>query len=117
TIGWVYDAALRAELTSRLGVAWGPVVGGQAELLQIPTHARDLFSQRSAQVAAKRDELIQRWSSEHDGAAPDSRTVASLERAAVLASRPAKTHGIDAVDLHRSWTGQARDVGIGIEEL
>ncbi|MDQ3147918.1 MAG: relaxase domain-containing protein, partial [Actinomycetota bacterium] len=32
SIGWVYDAALRAELTGRLGVAWGPVEGGQADL-------------------------------------------------------------------------------------
>ena len=27
TIGWVYDAALRAELTARLGVAWEPTDG------------------------------------------------------------------------------------------
>ena len=36
SVGWVYDAALRSELTARLGVAWGPVTGGQADLLAVP---------------------------------------------------------------------------------
>jgi conjugative relaxase-like TrwC/TraI family protein len=30
TIDWVYDAALRAELTGRLGVAWRDLTGGKA---------------------------------------------------------------------------------------
>ncbi len=117
TIGWIYDAALRAELTGRLGVEWTQVEGRQAELTQIPAHVREIFSQRSAQVVAKRDELIERWSREHDGADPDVRTIAGLERAAVLASRPSKEHGIDAPELHRSWTDQAIGVGVSIDEL
>lgn len=32
SIGWVYDAALRVELSARLGVAWEPVVRGQADM-------------------------------------------------------------------------------------
>ncbi len=53
SIGWVYDAALRAELTGRLGVAWGPVEGGQADLAAVPAEIRAAFSQRSQQVDAK----------------------------------------------------------------
>ncbi|MGQ0434495.1 MAG: MobF family relaxase [Microthrixaceae bacterium] len=117
TIGWIYDAALRAELTGRLGVAWTEVAGGQAELTQIPATLRELFSQRTAQVLAKRDALIERWSRDHDGGDPDARTIAGLERAAVLASRPSKSHGITASELHRSWADQAMDVGIAIREL
>ena len=112
SIGWIYDAALRAELTGRLGVEWGPLEGGQAELVEVPAHVRHAFSQRSVQVATKRDELIERWSLDHDGADPDPRTIARLERAAVLASRPAKEHGIDPVGLHRGWVHQARTVGL-----
>ena len=37
SIGWVYDAALRAELTARLGVGWGPVVDGHADIAGVPT--------------------------------------------------------------------------------
>ncbi|HEX9765991.1 MAG TPA: MobF family relaxase [Nitriliruptorales bacterium] len=117
TIGWVYDAALRAELTERLGVLWGPMVGGQAELTAVPAEVRDLFSQRSAQVKAARDALIAHWSTSHDGAEPDARTIARLERAAVLASRPDKTHGIDAAELHDVWARQARGLGLDLNDL
>jgi conjugative relaxase-like TrwC/TraI family protein len=117
TIGWIYDAALRSELTGRLGVEWGPLEGGQAELVAVPEEVRRAFSQRTMQVAANRSELIQRWSLEHEGVEPEVRTIARLERAAVLASRPAKTHGIDAPDLHRAWVDQARSLGIDLPEL
>lgn len=117
TIGWIYDAALRAELTHRLGVGWGPMVGGQAELTAIPAEARDLFSQRSAQVQTARDELIADWSAAHDGADPDPRTISRLERTAVLASRPDKTHGMDAASLHGLWTFQARGLELDRDDL
>ena len=42
-----------------------------------------------------------RWSDDHDGAEPDPRTIARLERDAAVASRPAKVHGIDAGDAAR----------------
>jgi conjugative relaxase-like TrwC/TraI family protein len=117
TIGWMYDAALRAELTERLGVQWGPMAGGQAELTAVPPEVRDLFSQRSTQVKAARDALIADWCLSHDGADPDPRTIARLERAAVLASRPDKRHGIDAAELHDVWARQARDHGLDLPDL
>lgn len=113
TIGWVYDAALRTELTHRLGVNWGPIEGGQADATGIPEDLRDLFSQRSQQVETKLFDLVRAWVDEHDGDDPDPRTIADLERRAVLASRPAKTHGVDAAALHQHWADQA--AGIGFE--
>jgi conjugative relaxase-like TrwC/TraI family protein len=112
TIGWIYDAALRSELTGRLGLSWTTAEGGTPELAMVPEAVRREFSRRSAQVAAKRDELIERWSLDHLGTDPDPRTIARLERAAVLASRPAKAHGIDPVGLHRGWADQARAIGL-----
>lgn len=117
TIGWIYDAALRAELTERLGVQWGPMAGGQAELTAVPPEVRDLFSQRSTQVKGARDALIADWTASHDGVDPDPRTIARLERAAVLASRPDKTHGIDAAELHDLWARQTRGLGLDLKEL
>jgi conjugative relaxase-like TrwC/TraI family protein len=117
TIGWVYDAALRCELTSRLGLEWGDMVGGQAELVKVPADAREVFSQRSAQVAAKRDELVARWMVEHDGLEPDRITIARLERSAVLASRPAKRHGLSGADLHDTWRAQAAELGLDLGSL
>jgi conjugative relaxase-like TrwC/TraI family protein len=117
TIGWVYDAALRTELTDRLGVAWGDLVGGQAELVAIPEPVRELFSQRTAQVDAKRDELIDRWRIEHDGADPDGTAIARMTRSAVLASRPPKVHGHSAAELRGVWQDQARMAGVSLEVL
>ena len=82
-MGWVYDAALRAEITARLGLDWVPVEPGegQSDLTVVPGPIRDLFSERSEQVAAKLAELIGRWSEEHDGAEPDARTIADARAA------------------------------------
>jgi hypothetical protein len=117
TIGWVYDAALRAELTERLGLAWGDLAGGQAELTAIPERVRDLFSQRTVQVDAKRDELIERWRTEHDGASPDATDIARMTRSAVLASRPPKVQGHSAAELRSVWQDQARVAGVSLEVL
>ncbi|MBK5221817.1 MAG: relaxase domain-containing protein [Acidimicrobiia bacterium] len=70
TIGWVYDAALRAELTGRLRVEWETSLYGPVDMVCVPAEVREALSRRSAQVAAKLDDLIRRWSDEHDGAAP-----------------------------------------------
>ena len=70
TIGWIYDAALRAELTTRLGVAWDTPDTGPIDLTCIPASVRDALSQRSGQVEAKLAELIGRWSTNTTGPTP-----------------------------------------------
>lgn len=113
SIGWVYDAALRAELTGRLGVDWEPIAEGfgQSDIVGIPEELRSLFSQRSAQIEEKLVELLDRWMAEHDGAEPDRRTIARLTRKAVLASRPPKGEGAAAVALRAEWVERAIAAG------
>jgi conjugative relaxase-like TrwC/TraI family protein len=111
TIGWVYDAALRTELTARLGVGWIARGEGVFDLACVPETVRESFSTRTQQVEAKLAELVRDWSDAHDGADPDPRTVARLERDAVLDSRPDKVHGIDAAELHAHWRAEARAAG------
>lgn len=77
----------------------------------VPERVRDVLSQRSGQVKAKLDELIRRWAAEHDGADPDPRTIATLERAAAVSSRPAKAQGVDGATLHDTGADQARVAG------
>jgi conjugative relaxase-like TrwC/TraI family protein len=60
SIGWIYDAALRAELTARLGVTWGPVIEGHADMVGVPDELLAEFSQRSTQVDDKLRELLAR---------------------------------------------------------
>ena len=50
TAGFVYEAHLRAELTERLGVRWGPVRNGIADVAGISKRAIDHFSQRRRQI-------------------------------------------------------------------
>ena len=123
TIGWIYDAALRSELTMRLGVGWIDSGGGVRDLACVPESVRDAFSSRTPQVATKLAELVRGWTHDHDGDQPDARTIARLERAAVTASRPEKAHGIDAGELHIQWAARAQaadgfdPAGLGSEQI
>ena len=49
-LGGLYQSVLRAELSHRYGVAWGPIVNGQAELVGMPVELLEVFSKRTAQV-------------------------------------------------------------------
>jgi hypothetical protein len=50
TAGTVADAVMRAHLTRCLGVEWGPVVNGIAELTAVPESVREHFSARHAEI-------------------------------------------------------------------
>lgn len=116
-IGWVYDAALRTEIARRLGATWGLVVEGHADLDGMPRGLLDLYSQRSDQVDAKLAELVQRWAGDHDGMDPDPRTIARLQRAAVLASRPSKLAMSPAATLRAEWIDRADAAGFDLADL
>src|SRR5581483_4121540 len=116
SIVWIYDAALRAELTARLGVGWEPCVDGHADMAGIGPELRQVFSKRSEQVRERHAAYIRRWVAEHDGD-PSPRTIARLQRWAVIDSRPPKTHGADARSLHAEWAAQAREIGFDRRRL
>jgi conjugative relaxase-like TrwC/TraI family protein len=113
TLSWLYDAALRAELTHRLGVSWEPLAPGhgQSDLFAIPEALREVFSQRSVQVEAKLAELVGRWMDEHDGAAPIVEDLWLLARRAAVTSRPDKTS--EPAELRREWLERATTAGFG----
>ncbi|MEO6120639.1 MAG: MobF family relaxase, partial [Acidimicrobiales bacterium] len=78
-IGHLYQARLRLELTTRLGVVFDQPHNGTADMVGIPRAVIECFSQRRHQ----RDALLARL----------GRSGARAAQAAVLASRPAKgTH-------------------------
>lgn len=110
--GMLYQAALRAELTDRLGVAWGEANRhGQAEVLGVPTGLRRLFSSRRAAVEAAAATRV--------AAAEEklgrSLTAAERRRAfevAVLATRATKTAGAETdLGLHDRWGVEASAAG------
>ncbi len=52
-LGGLYQSVLRNELTHRLGVGWGPIVKGQAEIAGVPKDLLAVFSKRAANHQAR----------------------------------------------------------------
>jgi conjugative relaxase-like TrwC/TraI family protein len=96
TGGYLYQAVLRGELTRRLGVAWGPVRRGVAEIEGVPSGLRRLFSTRR--------QAIEEHLAEHGQEGPRAAQVA------LFATRPAKQHESDT-DLRRGWRERTRSAG------
>jgi conjugative relaxase-like TrwC/TraI family protein len=111
SIGWVYAAALRSEMSARLGVSWGEVSEGHADIDGVPAKLLRLFSQRNAQVEAKVATSVAAWVDDHDGAEPGPSTLYRLERDAVVASRPGKSEPIEAEQLRSEWAKRANRAG------
>lgn len=56
-------------------------------------------------------ELVRSWVDAHGAVDPHPRTIARLERDAVVDSRPDKIRGVDASELHDWWAAEARNIG------
>src|ERR671910_15817 len=50
TAGFLYQAHLRAEVRDRLGLEWGPVTKGAAELRAVPAEVLAVFSRRRQEI-------------------------------------------------------------------
>jgi conjugative relaxase-like TrwC/TraI family protein len=108
-LGGLYQSVLRAELTHRYGVAWGPIENGQAEIAGMPPELLDVFSKRTAQVdAALADKITELR--DREGRDPSRWERAALTREAAKDTRAAKTHASTA-DLERDWHDEAAALG------
>jgi TrwC relaxase/AAA domain len=99
--GYLYQARLRYELTRSLGVEWGEVTNGQADLAAVPQAVIDEFSTR-------RDTVIAHAHAMGDGGY-------RAQRVAQLVTRP------DKVDFHwptevDRWRARAAEHGLGVRE-
>lgn len=110
--GMLYKAALRVELTERLGVSWSdPDIDGGTEILGVPERLVRLFSKRRAQVEA----TAARLAGEKEAAL--GRSLTGDERAAVLQSaayqsRSAKPEGGETTrGLRERWAQEAAAAG------
>lgn len=108
-LGGLYQSVLRAELTHRFGVAWGPVTNGQAELAGLPAELLGVFSKRTTQV----DDAVAVALTEfrdREGRDPTRRERAALTRRAAEDSRANKTH-LSPAELVPRWRREAADAG------
>src|SRR3954466_3647116 len=103
TAGYLYQAALRAQLTDRLGLQWGTVSKGAADLDGVPRALIEHFSQRRAEIV-KHMRSRGEWTLR-------ARQVASL------ATRRRKDYGVPADRLREEWQARAAEHGFGRDEV
>jgi conjugative relaxase-like TrwC/TraI family protein len=96
TVGYLYQASLRHHLSESLGLEWGPVRNGAADLAGYTPAELAGFSQRRAQITAAL----------HDAGytSPKAAAVATL---ATLATRPAKEPAVSLTVLRAQWAQRA----------
>ena len=108
-LGGLYQSVLRAELSHRYGVTWGPVENGQAEIAGMPAELLAVFSKRTAQVDAALATKVEEFRL-RDGRDPTRWERAALTREAAADTRAGKT-GVDAGRLADRWRDEAASLG------
>jgi hypothetical protein len=96
TLGYLYQAELRAALTDTLGFAWGPVLNGMSDVDGIPAFALEEFSTRRAQIT--------------DAMHQAGTTSPAAAQTATLATRAAKSTVPDLATLKADWAARAHDL-------
>jgi conjugative relaxase-like TrwC/TraI family protein len=109
--GSIYQAALRAELHSRLGIQFAaPNAHGQAEILGIPTDLMSAWSKRSAQIRAEAEPTINEYEATL-GRELTRDERAAVTKTAVLTTRDTKHATPSLAVLHQQWQAEAGALG------
>ena len=100
TAGFLYQAALRHGLTTRLGVGFEPASNGVGEVAGVPLGLRRLFSQRRIEIEAAMEQHGVR--------------TAHGAQVATLATRGPKEHGVTESELRARWRERARELKLDV---
>ncbi len=103
TVGYLFEAQLRAELTRRLGVEWTPITNGIAEIDGMPKEVLREFSQRRQEIEMHMAER--------------GETGARAAQIATYATRKAKDIEVAAESLLPEWRARAEHLGLDREAL
>jgi conjugative relaxase-like TrwC/TraI family protein len=101
TAGTLYESELRYQLSMSLGLRWGPITNGIADVADVPKQLIRSFSRRRAQIEA---ELERRGASSPRAA-----------QVAALSTRPSKDPGTSIESLHTDWHERAASFGFDID--
>jgi conjugative relaxase-like TrwC/TraI family protein len=101
TAGYLYQAHLRAEIRDRLGLEWGPVRKGAAELRCVPGSVLEEFSRRRHEMQRAADE---------GGFSLSSKRSAE---AAAIDTRSRKQYGIETHTWREEVQARASEHGLG----
>ena len=105
TAGYLYQAQLRATISERLGLEWGEVRKGAAELAGVPAGILVEFSKR-------RQEMLR--AAELGGISLDTKAGGE---AAALATRERKEYGIDTHTWREEVQARSSELAFGREEI
>jgi conjugative relaxase-like TrwC/TraI family protein len=105
TAGCLYQAHLRALVTQRLGLEWGEVRNGAAELSGVQRPVIEHFSKR-------RHEMLRE--AERGGIGLGSKAAAE---SAALATRDRKRYGVETHTWREEVRARAGELGLGADEL
>lgn len=98
TAGFLYQAALRHQLTQNLGVEWEPVHNGVAEISGMDDEVLKHFSRRSQEIRERLAQL-------------GARSARAAEVAA-LETRKAKDYNVPSDRLREEWRARAGEMGL-----
>ena len=115
TAGFLYQAALRAELTATLGVEWGPVQRGVAEVTGFTKAELGEFSRRRAEIDARMATLGTTSPRAAQAAALDTRQAKKPARRIDLAPLDqvnAKDYDVEPRALLDDWRRRADTIGL-----
>jgi conjugative relaxase-like TrwC/TraI family protein len=98
TASYLYQAALREQLSLRLGVEWGPVVKGIADVRGVPREVIEHFSQRRAEIV--------------EAMAQAGGRSARAAQVAALQTRRAKDYGVQESTIYERWQARSAEHGL-----
>ena len=101
--GFLYQAHLRHLLSTRLGIRFGRVRNGLADVDGVPREVIVAFSKRRDEI----EELV----------AESGYTSARAHQVATLESRRAKQYGVEPEALRERWSEEAEALGFGADQL
>jgi conjugative relaxase-like TrwC/TraI family protein len=114
--GLLYKAAVRAELTVRLGVAWSAIdADGGAEIEGVPAELVALFSKRRAQVEAAGRRLIATKEAALGRSLSGAERAAALQLAAYQTRAGKDEGGCTTAVLRARWHADAEAIKAGPE--
>ncbi len=103
TAGYLYKAALRNELTERLGVQWSDVIHGSAELQGVSREVIEHFSRRRLEIEERMAERGEQSPKAADAAALDT--------------RKRKDYAVPVDRLRAEWRARAAEHGLTADRL
>jgi conjugative relaxase-like TrwC/TraI family protein len=105
TAGYLYQAELRALISERLGLEWGPVHKGAAELAALPKEVLHEFSKRRHEMERAALEGGIGLGTKASG------------QAAALATRDRKQYGVETHSWRAEVRARAGELGLGAREV